>query len=187
MILQVDTKSLPEEARKDARNLNKDGIENYVILDAEGDGVYCGAHLDIDCFHRNPNDWYGEGDDMVFIDGEKWPPSLHGTGTEDWFNCAYCPTQEYNAPYHGIILYNGTEEWRWKGKQTIYRYYIEDPIRFRKSIKATIEHGHANKLSNDHASTAYYYLSKPMRGGPRLPPVHERLPRPNEEIFKQQG
>ncbi len=27
--------------------------------------------------------WYGEGDDMFFIDGEKWPPSLHGTGTEE--------------------------------------------------------------------------------------------------------
>ena len=176
-----------EDARNDPRNLNKDGKGNYVILEADGDGVYCGAHLDIDCFHRNPNDWYGEGDDMVFIDGEKWPPSLHGTGTEDWFNCAYCPTQEYNAPYHGVILYNGTQGWKWKGKQTVYRYYIEDPIRFRKSVKATIEHGHANRLSNDYSSTAYYYLSEPQRGGPPLPPVHERLPRPNEEIFKPEG
>jgi hypothetical protein len=24
--------------------------------------------------------WPGEGDDMIFIDGEQWPPSLHGTG-----------------------------------------------------------------------------------------------------------
>ena len=171
---------------KDPRILNKDGSGNYVICDVTGNGVYCGAHLDIDCFQRNPNDWYGEGDDMMFIDGEPWPPSLHGTGTEDWYHCAYCPTQEYNAPYHGIILYSGTEEWRWKGKNTVYRYHIEDPIRFRKSFRISIEHGHANKLSNDYASTAYYYLTEPQRGGPALPPVAERLPRPNEEKYGQE-
>ena len=173
-----------ESMREDPRNFNRDGRENYVILEAEGNGIYCGAHLDIDCFHRNPNDWYGEGDDMVFIDGDKWPPSIHGTGTEDWFNCAYCPREEYNAPYHGVILYSGTKDWPWRGKQTVYRYYIEDPIRFYKSIRVTIEHGHANRLSNDYSSTAYYYLSEPKRGGPPLPPVNERLPRPNEEIYQ---
>lgn len=174
-----------EEAREDPRYYNRDGKHNYVILEAEGNGIYCGAHLDIDCFQRNPEDWYGEGDDMIFIDGELWPPSIRGTGTEDWFNCAYCPTQEYNAPYHGIILYSGNPEWRWKGKQTVYRYYIEDPIRFRKSIKVTIEHGHANTLSNDYSSTAYFYLSEPKRGGAEIPPVEERLPRPNEPIYKR--
>lgn len=168
---------------KDRRILNKDGKDNYIICDVKGNGIYCGAHLDIDCFQRNPNDWYGEGDDMIFIDGEKWPPSLHGTGTEDWFHCAFCPTQEYNAPYHGIILCSGNRDWRWKGKNTAYRYHIEDPLRFRKSILVTIEHGHANKLSNDYASTAYYYLSEPQGGGPKLPEVDERLPRPNEEIY----
>jgi len=164
----------------DPRIINKDGKDNYVILEAKGNGIYCGAHLDIDCFQRNPNDWYGEGDDMVFIDGEKWPPSLHGTGTEDWFHCAYCPTQEYNAPYHGIMLYNGTQEWYWKGKNSVYRYHIEDPIRFRKSILVSIEHGHANKLSNDYSSTAYYYLSEPAKAGADILPVGERLPRADE-------
>lgn len=169
---------------KDPRILNKSAKDNYVILQAEGNGIYCGAHLDIDCFQRNPNDWYGEGDDMIFIDGEEWPPSLHGTGTEDWFHCAYCPTQEYNAPYHGVILYSGTKSWPWKGKNSVYRYHIEDPIRFRRSILVTIEHGHANKLSNDYSSTAYYYLSEPKRGGDPLPPVEERLPRPDEPQYE---
>ncbi len=168
---------------KDPRIQNPSGDANYIICETDGDGVYCGAHLDIDVFERQPNDWYGEGDDMIFVDGEKWPPSLHGTGTEDWFHCAYCPTQEYNAPYHGIILYSGAPGWPWKGKQTVYRYHIEDALRFRKSIKVTIEHGHANKLSNDYSSTAYYYLSKPRRGGPPLPPVEDRLPRPDEKQY----
>jgi len=176
-----------ESIWKDPRICNSDGKGNYVILEADGNGIYCGAHLDIDCFHRNPNDWYGEGDDMTFIDGEKWPPSFHGTGTEDWFHCAYCPTQEYNAPYHGVILHSGAPEWPWKGKQTVYRYHVEDPMRFRKSIRVTIEHGHANKLSNDYSSTAYYYLSEPKGGGPPLPPVEARLPRPDEETYIARG
>jgi len=46
---------------------------------------------------------------MIFIDGEDYP-SIHGTGTEDWFNCAYCPGEEYNAPYHGVILYSVTKD-----------------------------------------------------------------------------
>ncbi len=172
------------EIGKDPRILNSSGKENYIICQVEGDGIYCGAHLDIDCFQRNPNDWYGEGDDMIFIDDDEWPPSLHGTGTEDWYHCAYCPTQEYNAPYHGIILYSGNANWRWKGKNTVYRYHIEDPLRFRKRILVTIEHGHANKLSNDYSSTAYYYLTKPKRGGQPLPPVEERLPRPSEPLYE---
>ncbi len=174
-----------ETIRKDPRIFNKDGKDNYIILEAQGNGIYCGAHLDIDCFQRNPNDWYGEGDDMVFIDGEKWPSSLHGTGTEDWFHCAYCPTQEYNALYHGIILYSGSSDWRWKGKNSVYRYHIEDPLRFRKSIGVSIEHGHANKLSNDYASTAYYYLSEPKKAEPKLLPVKERLPRPNQPLYQK--
>ena len=169
---------------KDPRIKNASVKENYVICDVKGDGIYGGAHRDIDCFQRTPNDWYGEGDDMVLIDGEEWPPSLHGTGTEDWFHCAYCPTQEYNAPYHGVILYSGSDDWRWKGKNTVYRYHIEDPLRFRKSIHVSIEHGHANKLSNDYSSTAYYYLTRPRRGGPKLPPVEKRLPRPNEPVYQ---
>jgi hypothetical protein len=167
----------------DPRSLNTDGKDNYVILDATGNGIYCGAHLDIDVFERQKNDWFGEGDDMIFIDGEPWPPSIHGTGTEDWYNCAFCPTQEYQAPYHGVLLYNGTEQWKWKGKQSVYRYHVEDPIRFRKSVVVSIEHGHANKLSNDYSSTAYYYLERPQRGGPPLPPVEQRLPRPDEPPY----
>lgn len=167
----------------DKRSLNTTGKDNYVVCEAKGNGIFCGAHLDIDVFSRQKNDWFGEGDDMIFIDGETWPPSLHGTGTEDWYNCAFSPRCEHQAPYHGVLLYNGTPDWPWKGKQSFYRYHIEDPIRFRKSILFSIEHGHANKLENDYSSTSYYYLTEPQRGGPALPPVEQRLPRPNEPMY----
>ena len=60
---------------------------------------------------------------------------------------------------------------------TLYRYHIEDPIFFEKSIRVTIEHGHANKLTNDYSSTAYWYQTEPHKPFPALLPVAERLPR----------
>jgi len=166
----------PEAMREAWKTPNLDGAHNYVILDATGAGHYVGCHVDIDVFTRQANDWYGEGDDMIFIDGE--PLSrLHGTGTEDYFNTAFCPKQEYNAPYHGVILYQGTEDWQWRGKNTIYRYHIEDPIFFEKSIRVTIEHGHANKLTLDYASTAYWYQTEPHAPFPALLDAAGRQPR----------
>ncbi len=59
----------------------------------------------------------------------------------------------------------------------MYRYHIEDPVHFQKSIRVTIEHGHANNLSNDYSSTAYWYQTEPHAAFPALPSVVERLPR----------
>ena len=154
--------------------------ENYIILEAEGKGQYVGCHLDVDCFTREKNDWYGEGDDMIVIDGEPWPPGLHGTGTEDYFNTAYCPEDEFCTPYHGITVYSGTQEWPWKGKNSLYRFHIEDPIYFEKSIRVSIEHGHANNLSNDYSSTAYWYQAEPHKPFPDFLPADKRLPRGEE-------
>jgi hypothetical protein len=159
---------------------NLTDVENYLILEAEGKGHYVGCHLDVDCFTRDKNDWYGEGDDMIIIDDEPWPPRLHGTGTEDYFNTAYCPKEEFNTPYHGITVYSGTEEWPWKGKNSLYRFHIEDPIYFERSIRVSIEHGHANNLTNDVASTAYWYQTEPHKPFPVLLKVDARLPHPND-------
>lgn len=156
---------------------NTTGRGNYVILEAQGRGHYVGCHLDIDAFSRQANDWYGEGDDMIFVDGAAWSEVIHGTGTADYFNGAHHPVEEYSAPYHGIILYQGTQDWKWRGKNTLYRYHIEDPIFFEKSIRVTIEHGHANSLSNDYSSTAYWYQTEPHKPFPPLLPVLQRLPR----------
>lgn len=156
---------------------NLDGSGNYVILEAQGKGHYVGCHLDIDCFQREKNDWYGEGDDMIFIDGEPWPPRLHGTGTEDYFNTAFCPHEEYNSPYHGVTVCSGDVEWPWRGKNSVYRYHIEDPIYFEESIRVTIEHGHGNSLSNDYSSTAYWYQTEPHLPFQPLLAVKDRLPR----------
>jgi len=161
------------------RQPNLTGERNYVMLDVNGCGHYVGCNLNIDVFERQVNDWYGEGDDMIFIDGEPWPPRLHGTGTEDYFNTAFCPRQEYSAPYHGITVYSGNDAWPWGGKNSLYRFHIEDPIRFERSIRVTIETGHDNALANDYSSTAYWYQIGRTTPLKPLPPVEARLPRPD--------
>lgn len=157
---------------------NTTGEGNYVVLEAEGRGHYVGCNLNIhNLRYTGKWNWYGEGDDMIFIDGETFPPSLHGTGTEDYFNTAWCPTQEVNAPYHGIIKAGDPN---WAGKITLYRYHVADPIMFDKSIKVTIEHGHNNHRSDDWSSTAYWYQVEPHKPFD-LKPVEERLPRKEQD------
>jgi hypothetical protein len=56
---------------------NVTGEGNYTILEAEGRGHYVGCVLNVHNLREtNLWNWYGEGDDMIFIDGEQWPPSL---------------------------------------------------------------------------------------------------------------
>ena len=156
---------------------NPTGADNYVLLDAQGKGHYVGCNLNIHNLRFTHEwNWYGEGDDMIFIDGEPWPPSLHGTGTEDYFCTAWCPQQEFQTPYYGIINGGGPN---WSGKVTMYRYHIPDPITFEKSIRVTIEHGHANHRSDDYSSTAYWYQVEPHVPFAEILAVGRRLPLPD--------
>ncbi|MCL2811735.1 MAG: DUF2961 domain-containing protein [Clostridia bacterium] len=153
---------------------NTTGDGNYVILEAEGTGHYVGCNINIHNLREsNKWDWPGEGDDMIFVDGEAWPPNLHGTGTEDYVNMAWSPKQEYSAPYHGIILGGDTN---WKGKITYYRYHVRDPITFEQSIRVTVEHGHNNHRSDDWCTTAYWYQMEPHKPFAPMAPVEKRLP-----------
>lgn len=57
------------------------------------------------------------------------------------------------------------------------RFPIEDPVTFSTSIRVTIEHGHANKRSDDWSSVAYWYQTLPHRPF-ALPPAADRDPEP---------
>jgi hypothetical protein len=142
---------------------NLDGSENYVALDATGAGQMVGLLLEID---NLAGGWYGEGDDMVFVDGEPWPPAIHGTGTEEIFGAGACPTREFAGPYHGFHLIESSD---WAGLVGAYRWFVPDPIRFRRAIRWTVEHGHANNFANDYASIAYWYQAEPHAPFPALP------------------
>jgi len=107
---------------------------------------------------------------MIWVDGYKWPPDLHGTGSEDYLNQAW--GMQDNA-----FLFNGSSihEQNTGGYQTSYVFHLTNPVRFRRSIRATIEHGHGNHLANEMASTAYWYQIEPHRPFDILPIV-QRLP-----------
>jgi len=86
------------------------------------------------------------------------------------------PGGDLSRAYHGITLPGGEN---WSGKISLYRFHIEDPICFQQSIRVTIEHGHANRRSDDISSTAYWYQHEPHAPFPALPPVEARLPLPD--------
>lgn len=135
----------PSNAAADLPGVNLTGDENYVALEATGKGIYVGMVLNVDNFNvsNQQHPWFVEGDDMIFIDGESWPPSIHGTGLEDYFHSAWCfPTGEYESPYYGTSLASDTQEHF--GKWSLYRFHVEEPIYFQKSIRVTFEHGHNN-------------------------------------------
>ncbi len=140
---------------------------NYVILETKGRGHYIGCNLSVTNFKGQ---WWGEGDDMIWVDGYKWPPDLHGTGSEDYLNQAW--GMQPNA-----FLRNGSSihEDQTHGYQTSYIHHLENPVRFQKEIKVTIEHGHGNHLANEMSSVAYWYADKPCPAA-QVPPVKKRLP-----------
>ena len=152
---------------------NSTGKDNYLFCDIEGKGHFVGVNY----YVNNPSPmWYGEGDDMFFIDGEAWPSSLHGTGTEDYFNTSWCPKVPFTHPFYGYARLNG--ETGWLGRTHVYRFHITDPIYFDKSLRATIEHGHNNNLTLDLSSVAYWYQTGPHKPFPPFPSREERKPLP---------
>ena len=146
---------------------NFKGENNYTVLDVEGTGHYVGCNLTVKHYQGS---WWGEGNDMFFIDGEEYP-SLNGTGTEDYFNHAW-GMQKNAYPFFGTIVHESDTD----GFQVSYRFHITDPVRFEKSLKVTIEHGHANHLSDDWSSTAYWYQTLPTAKPITILPVEERIP-----------
>jgi len=152
---------------------NTSGEGNYTILEAQGRGHYIGCSLNIfNLRETHEHNWYGEGDDMIFIDGATLP-TLHGTGCEDYFNLAFCPSTKVEAPYHGLVLPGGPN---YSGAISLYRFHIEDPVYFQESVRVTIEHGHANRRSDDYSSVAYWYQTEPHHRPWPLVPLSHRLP-----------
>jgi hypothetical protein len=151
---------------------NTTGERNFLIADIEGKGHYVGVNYYVDC--PSPM-WYGEGDDMFWIDGER-TPSLHGTGTEDYFNTSWSPNVLYQHPYFGYARVNGATGWM--GRTHVYRFHVADPIYFEKSLRFSIEHGHDNNLTLDLSSVAYWYQAEPHKPFPAFPSREARKPKP---------
>ncbi len=158
----------------DKKNLTGEG--NYVFLEAQGRGHFVGVTHGV---VQNQEGWWGEGDEMIFVDGAD-RPTINGTGTEDYYNGAW-NFGGINGAVPFSYLHNGAayivNAERIGGLYALYRWHLEDPVTFEKSIKVTIEHGHANNRSDSFFSAAFWYQTEPHAKFPALPAVSERIPR----------
>lgn len=151
------------------RDLRTKSNDNYVILDAKGEGQFVGVNMSMQSY--NEQFWYLEGDEMVYVDGEK-RPSMNGTGTEDFFTSGwYFSHGEFSSPYHGLIIKNDSAS-----RIAAYRFMVGDQVPFKKSIKFTIEHGTENSEVADYSSTAYWYQKEPHEKFPPMLKASLRIP-----------
>jgi len=158
---------------------NLSGQGNYLVFEALGAGHFVGCNLSVEnidpAMETGATTWWGEGDDMFWIDGDG-SPTLHGTGSEDYFTQAW-GMHDHAHLYGGTSIHEHSEAHAARKACTSYRLHILDPIIFSKSIKFSIEHGHANLQENDYSSVAYWYQTEPHAPFPNLPPAAERVPR----------
>ena len=155
---------------------------DYVILDAEGQGHYVGTVMSVRS--RSPS-WFGEGDVRIYIDGDT-SPTIQGTGTEDYFLCAW-GLNECLFPYFGCTFMSGDLN-DLGARYTLYRWHVADPIRFNHSFRFEIEHtgwvtgdetttgtveSHVER-EDDMATVAFWYQVGQPRQFTAIPPLRNR-------------
>ena len=155
---------------------NLDGHANFVFAEARGRGHLMGVTLGV---QQNADGWWGEGDEMIFVDDES-KPRINGTGSEDYFlgswdfggrdGAVAFAHDQYGAPLIAAPERTG-------GRYCCYRWHGDNPVTFQRYLKHTIEHGHANDRGDNFFSVCYWYQSEPFTDFPRLPAVAERIPR----------
>jgi len=162
--------------------------QDYVLIDEiKGKGHYVGTYI---AYEAHENGWWGEGEIKFFMDGDKQFPTIIGTGTEDYFCGSYdwdtkrkvaegvevVDYTEYSGPYTGLHqVIRGDGHYQVMQRFGMYRWHINDPIRFEKDLKVTIQalgwrsDGRYLPLQDDIASVVFWYQSEPHTTFPKLP------------------
>jgi hypothetical protein len=157
------------------KELNLDGKSNYVFAETRGKGHLMGITMGV---MQNSENWFGEGDDMIFIDDES-KPAITGTGTEDYVNGAWdFGGRDGAIPF--AHLYNGAQfiqaPEHGGGRYLMYRWHGDNPVTFERYLKHTIEHGHADDRGDNFYSVCYWYQTQPYTDFPPLPAAADRVP-----------
>jgi len=133
--------------------------EDFTWLKEEGRGHFAGVLLMTEGKAKLP--YWLEGDDRFKVDGRL---AIHGTGTEDYFNCGWYALQgrlDRPATYavHGFPVYRnlGGETWQ----AAAYRWHLSDPVPFARTIEAGIEHGGDNSVAADYRAAVSWYSERP--------------------------
>ncbi|WP_394828585.1 DUF2961 domain-containing protein [Pendulispora albinea] len=134
--------------------------KDLVFLDTEGAGRIVGVvesvrgQKTIDPEPHLPS-FFLEGDERAHIDDRR-TPSLHGTGTEDFFNGGWYFDQGFfSLPTHGFVAgdLTGTNP----NTRAMYRFFTSDSISFDKHVRLTIEHGGTDEIPVEAWTLTYYY------------------------------
>ena len=121
---------------------------NYITL--QGKGIFVGDALSI----RNDSvDWWGEGDEKIYVDGETFP-SHFGTGTEDYYGYAWCTPEVFDAPFHAQPRAEGPGNF---GHATNNRWRALDGIPFTKDFRFDMEIWHWAATTIDYSVVTYWY------------------------------
>lgn len=126
---------------------------NYI--DIKGKGVYVGDQVTL---FNNTYKWWGEGDEKIFVDGEKFPSSF-GTGSEDYYGYSFARQEPFSHPF--ISQPEGTGNMSW-GVTVNMRHRSLDRIPFNKSISSNIELWHWANIRMNYALTSFYYILPPF-------------------------
>jgi hypothetical protein len=122
---------------------------NFVTL--EGRGIYVGDSLTL--FNTGYR-WWGEGDEKVYVDGEKFP-SHFGTGSEDYYGYAWSRPEVFTGhPFIAQPVGNGAGE---PGLVVNTRLRSLDGIPFRKSLRFDMELWSHSRARINFAPAAYWY------------------------------
>jgi hypothetical protein len=137
-------------------------VQDVPFILAQGRGVYLGTTSLLMNPSRVPTpygSWWGEGDEKVFVDGEK-TPSLFGTGSEDYYNYSWSSPDIFTFPFCGQARNDGPGN---RGFVTNYRWHILDPLPFEKEIRFYMEaYPHERTPGFSYARIGYHYGSPGM-------------------------
>ncbi len=133
-------------------------VPGNVVLDRRGRGKYVGMMLHVDWPYEY---WWGEGDWLIWSDEAGWPPSYHGTGSEEYFNSGWC--QFDRKAVSGFVSLR-------PGHPMVYSFHLNDAFQFQENIRVVEEQWGLNEAdpiirqqNPTWGSTAYWY-ALPARG-----------------------
>ncbi len=124
---------------------------NFITI--KGKGKYVG---DVLTLFNNSYEWWGEGDEKIYVDGEKFPSNF-GTGTEDYYGYAWCSVADFEAPFIAQPIGDGN---RSPGLTVNSRWRSLGVIPFDESLKFDIEIWHWASTQMDYAPTTFWYGAK---------------------------
>ena len=97
-------------------------------MEAAGKGHFVGVTHAVE---QNQDRWFGEGDDMIFIDGDTLP-TINGTGTEDYYNGAWdFGGQAFAYKHNGAPYIVDPERWAVAGASIAGTLRVPSPLRSR--------------------------------------------------------